>query len=70
MTKNTEIAFSRAQTRVQANHPKISRKIGIEKPDFSDAVTGNRKPETGDKINEIGPTRIRTGDPYRVRVVS
>lgn len=70
MTKKPEIAFSRAQTRVQANHPKNSRKIGIEKPDFADVVTGNRKPKTGNQIRKIGPTRIRTGDPYRVRVVS
>ncbi len=55
---------------MQANHPENDEKIGAVKPDFADVVTGNRQPETGNQNREIGPTRIRTGDPYRVRVVS
>ena len=58
MENKGEFTFSRARCLWKVNSKKSKQKKEAEKSSFADVNTGNRKPETGNKINEIGPAEI------------
>ena len=58
MENKGEFTFSRARCLWKVHSKKSRQKKEAAKTNFADVVTGNGKPETGNKINEIGPMEI------------
>jgi len=54
----TDFKNHRAQNPRYLKPPKNGLKKEEGKPNCTDVNTGNRKPETGSKINESGPAEI------------
>lgn len=58
MENKGEFTFSRARCLWKVNSKKTKQKKEAAETSFAGVVTGNRKPETENKINEIGPAEI------------